>query len=72
MMQPHEHQAIKNHEQDLEELARRGGLDTAEAIMVIRGMPLKAFWEIDWEKLNPAVELKKHVENFMAERGKQC
>ena len=34
---PHEKQAIRNHDQTLEELARRCGLDPSEAIAVLRG-----------------------------------
>lgn len=41
---PHERQAQRNHDQSLEELARRGGLDPAEAVAVLedrrwRSMP---------------------------------
>lgn len=34
---PHEKQAQTNHSQSLEGLARRGGLDVVEAVLIIRG-----------------------------------
>ena len=37
MLQPHEEQAIANHSQSLEELARRGGLSPVEILLVLDG-----------------------------------
>lgn len=34
---PHEPQALRNHDQTLQRLAERGGLDPSEAIAVLRG-----------------------------------
>ena len=35
LLSPHEPQAIKNHSQTLEQLAKRGGLDVCEAVALI-------------------------------------
>lgn len=35
-IQPHEAQAQRNHSQSLERLAERGGLDVAEAVLIMR------------------------------------
>lgn len=37
-LEPHEHVAIRNHGQDLEKLASRGGLSPLEAVAVIQGL----------------------------------
>jgi hypothetical protein len=35
MLAPHEEQAIRNHDQSLERLAERGGLDPAEMVAIL-------------------------------------
>jgi hypothetical protein len=40
MIEPHEAQAKKNHDQSIQELAERGGLDTYEACCVLEGRNL--------------------------------
>jgi hypothetical protein len=40
LLAPHEDQAIRNHHQDLENLARRGGLSPAEMVAVLIGKNL--------------------------------
>lgn len=40
MLIPHEKQAVENHGQSLCELAKRGGLNEYEAILILRDKPL--------------------------------
>ena len=43
MIEPHERQAERNHNQTLERLAERGGLDCSEAICVLNDCPLDSY-----------------------------
>ena len=43
---PHEEQAMKNHDQTLLQLARRGGLSVSEAVAVLEDRPWCAMIEI--------------------------
>lgn len=43
MIAPHEKQALVNHDQTLERLAQRGGLEAVEAMKVLRGEKLFPF-----------------------------
>lgn len=38
-----EHQAFRNHDQSLSQLASRGGLSPIEAYLILREMPLRDF-----------------------------
>jgi hypothetical protein len=44
---PHEGQALANHEQDLTQLARRGGLDTTELLAVLEDRPWHPVGRLD-------------------------
>lgn len=44
LLAPHEAQAIKNHDQTLEQLAKRGGLDVCEAVAIIEGKKFHERW----------------------------
>ena len=46
MIGPHEEQAMKNHDQTLLQLARRGGLSVSEAVAVLEDRPWCAMIEI--------------------------
>ena len=46
LLEPHEEQAIKNHDQTLEQLAARGGLDPCEAVAIIEDMGFHKRWPV--------------------------
>ncbi len=50
MIAPHEHQALANHSQTLECLARRGGLDPTEALAVIEDRPLPRVFDLEKDR----------------------
>ena len=52
MIEKHEPQALRNHKQSLETLARRGGLSACEVVAVIEGRR--------WERMDDA-EAKLHA-----------
>ena len=52
---PHEAQAKLNHHQDLDSLARRGGLDPAEALDILQGNPF-ATCRLSWEEATTQVK----------------
>lgn len=60
MLVPHERQAIANHSQDLETLARRGGLSPVEMAAVILGKPFR-------EVQSLSEELAEHTISKMAQ-----
>lgn len=45
-VEPHAEQAVENHDQTLERLAARGGLSPSEMVAVIRGLGLRAVYEL--------------------------
>ncbi len=45
LIEPHEKQALTNHDQTLKRLAERGGLSSVEAWLVLTGRPLRRFKE---------------------------
>jgi len=44
ILKAHEDQAIKNHDQTLEQLAARGGLDPCEVVAILDGMSFRDRW----------------------------
>lgn len=49
VMVPHEAQARRNHDQDLETLARRGGLSAGEAWLAVGGLPMDMYTNAQWD-----------------------
>lgn len=46
LIEPHEQQALKNHDQTLDRLAQRGGLSPQEMIAVLSDKHWRETWEI--------------------------
>lgn len=47
MLEPHEKQALKNHDQTLLRLAERGGLSACEAVAVLEDRPWRNMSDVD-------------------------
>lgn len=45
LLQPYEEQALRNHNQSLQRLAERGGMDSCEILGIVRGLR--------WSQLKP-------------------
>lgn len=69
MLVPFEKQAIINHEQDLETLAKRGGLNAEEMFLVLLERPLGDFYRVDWSKLDVISTLKEGVNAWLQDQG---
>jgi len=67
MIAQFEKQAIKNHDQDLKELARLGGLCIEEVWLVIFEKPLSDFWRINWDKINAVADVKARIVCFTSQ-----
>jgi len=57
LVEPARQRAQDNHDQSLETLARRGGLDPVEMVCALRGIPLRRWRELD--ETECIVELRK-------------
>lgn len=62
MLEPHEPQALRNHDQTLKRLAERGGLSIAEALLVLRDQGFDEFRDTE-----DPTELVKMVNDWIGE-----
>lgn len=46
LFKPHEDQALRNHEQNLDKLAQRGGLSPQEAVAILTDQPWRSVYKM--------------------------